>query len=40
VAGGKPLSIIVKDYEGNKVEVKSSYVPEKALTSPLPKRKF
>ncbi|CDG36587.1 MAG TPA: DUF3656 domain-containing protein [Acetivibrio thermocellus] len=39
VAGGKPLSIIVKDYEGNKVEVKSSYVPEKALTSPVTEEK-
>ncbi|HOM02885.1 MAG TPA: DUF3656 domain-containing protein [Acetivibrio sp.] len=35
ITSGKPVSIIVKDYAGNEVEVKSQYIPEKALTSPI-----
>ncbi|RXE59311.1 DUF3656 domain-containing U32 family peptidase [Acetivibrio mesophilus] len=35
VISGKPVSITVKDYAGNVVEIESEYIPEQALTSPL-----
>lgn len=35
VISGKPISITIKDYVGNVVEVESEYIPEKALTRPI-----